>query len=78
MHIIFRIDEIIVGAPGYSENSSTNIGQIHIYINSSSDNVSFTGSDLCMFIYCSYIYGMAQLPVSRVKVIVGNHLSFLI
>ena len=36
--LIVRADEIIVGAPTYGEGNDVDVGQIHIYINST--NVS--------------------------------------
>ena len=33
VYLIVRVDEIVVGAPTYSEGSNINIGQIHIYMN---------------------------------------------
>ena len=41
VNILFvRADEIIIGAPTYGEVGDVNIGQIHIYIDSSDVNVS--------------------------------------
>lgn len=45
VNILFvRVDEIIIGAPTYGEVGDVNIGQIHIYINSSDVNMSVSSS----------------------------------
>ena len=52
VYLIVRVDEIVVGAPTYSDGSDVNIGQIHIYINLTTVSLYYYPYD-CIIKYSS-------------------------